>query len=63
MKKTTVILMTTLLCAVGCNSDKKSSAPQASSAEKIKQNHKDIFSFNGSKYQFDGRFKLFDIKE
>lgn len=32
-------------------------------AENVKHNQKSIFSFNGSKYQFDGRFKLFDIKE
>jgi len=32
------------------------------SAEKIKNNQLNTFSFNGSKYQFDGRFKLFNIK-
>ncbi|ASP50014.1 heparinase II/III domain-containing protein [Cognaticolwellia beringensis] len=28
-----------------------------------KNNQLNTFSFNGSKYQFDGRFKLFDIKQ
>ena len=32
-------------------------------ADKIKNNQLNTFSFNGSKYQFDGRFKLFNIKE
>ena len=32
-------------------------------ANKIKNNQLNTFSFNGSKYQFDGRFKLFNIKE
>ena len=31
--------------------------------DKIKNNQLNTFSFNGSKYQFDGRFKLFNIKE
>jgi len=32
------------------------------SAENIKSNQSNTFSFNGSTYQFDGRFKLFEIK-
>ena len=31
--------------------------------DKIKNKQLNTFSFNGSKYQFDGRFKLFNIKE
>lgn len=33
------------------------------STDNIDKKQKNTFSFNGSKYQFDGRFKLFDIKE
>ena len=32
-------------------------------ADKIKDNQLNTFSFNGSKYHFDSRFKLFDIKK
>ena len=32
------------------------------STDEIKSNQSNTFSFNGSKYQFDGRFKLFNIK-
>ena len=32
------------------------------STDEIKSNQLNTFSFNGSKYQFDGRFKLFNIK-
>ena len=32
-------------------------------AEKIKSNQINTFLFNGSKYQFEGRFKLFEITE
>lgn len=31
--------------------------------EKVKSNHKNSFSFNGVTYQFEGRFKLFEITE
>lgn len=33
------------------------------SAENIKENQLNKFSFNGSKYQFNGRFKFLEIKE
>jgi len=33
------------------------------SAEKSKENQLNTFSFNGTKYQFNGRFKFFEIKK
>lgn len=44
-------------------SDKETYLLAFNSTENVNKNHKNTFSFNGSKYEFNGRFKLFDIKE